>query len=67
VLVVLLVFISLGLAFVFFPQLGMPSPQLGSLEELVLGKVNPMSVRGFAISLVTDPLSAFPHYGIGMS
>ena len=58
-LVVSLVFISLVLAFVFFPQLYMP-PQLGSFEELVLSKVNPMSVRSFAISLVTNPLSAFP-------
>jgi hypothetical protein len=59
VLAVLLVLISLGLAFILSHQ-GISSPKLSGFEELVLSKVDPMPVRVFAISLATDPLSASP-------
>jgi hypothetical protein len=36
------------------------APQPASLEEQLLSRLDPMAVRGLAVSLATDPLSAFP-------
>jgi len=57
-IVLALAFFTLSSQLSTLPQWSTTRPS--TLEGLVLSKVDPMSVRSLAISLATNPLSAFP-------